>query len=162
MAHKKKLREGAYRLTYELGRGPDGKLKRGSETFCGTYEEARARMRESQQELRQGTYGLQASLTVGDVAYRFLEKHRPIWNGKTYEFYESTLRLDLLPALGHVKAAELGPNDFEGLYVGLVEAGRSERALARCDRVLRSTFKWGVDCGMLESNPMIWTLGSCR
>jgi integrase len=116
----------------------DGTKRRVS-VYGKTRKEAADRLHEKLDNERRGVPLVVNDYTVG----RWLDQ----WLGvisvssirpKTYEIYESTIRLYLKPALGHHKLTELRPAHLQAMIDRALEDGRSPRMVMRWRQVLSS------------------------
>lgn len=70
----------------------------------------------------------------------------------TQEGYESTIRIHLIPALGHINLKDLKPQLIQAYY-GRACANLSNRSVQHMHRVLSQAMKWAVKQGYIGRNP---------
>ncbi|MCH8024198.1 MAG: hypothetical protein IIB43_05750 [Candidatus Marinimicrobia bacterium] len=68
-------------------------------------------------------------ITVGGYARDWIAGIKMSKRPKTYESYEATLRIHIVPSLGHKRLAQLTPSDLEALYAELIEKGYSPKSI---------------------------------
>jgi integrase len=116
----------------------DGTKRRVS-VYGKTRKEAAHRLHEKLENERRGVPLVINEYTVG----RWLDQWLQVISGssirpKTYEIYESTIRLYLKPTLGHHKLTDLRPAHFQAMIDRALEDGRSPRMVMRWRQVLSS------------------------
>lgn len=72
--------------------------------------------------------------------------------GKTYEGYESVVRLHIVPTLGSVPVTTLTPADLDALYAAKIDAGLARSTVSKIHRVLRVALAWGVKRKIVPGN----------
>lgn len=117
---------GSYQLLFYV----DGVQK--SKTIKGTKRDAERMLREIERQVDQGEYqeGVKKVVTVGDVLEKWLAGVKARRAITTYETYERSVRLWLLPAFGATPLADLGPGRIEAVYAGWLTAGMSPQSIA--------------------------------
>jgi integrase len=92
-------------------------------------------------------------LTVGEYLARWLSHSvRDAVSQKTYERYESIVRVHLSPALGSIKLKALMPGHVRGLYREKLDAGLAPRSVLHIHRTLSKALKQGTDDGLIPRN----------
>jgi len=77
------------------------------------------------------------SLTVGEYLARWLSHSvRDTVSQKTYERYESIVRVHLSPALGSIKLKALTPDHVRGLYREKLDSGLAPHTVLHIHRTL--------------------------
>ena len=71
---------------------------------------------------------------------------------KTYESYESTLRVHVIPRLGHMRLAKLSPSDLERMYAALIEKGAAPKSVRIYHGVIHSMLEKAVKQNVLLRN----------
>ena len=85
------------------------------------------------------------AVTVGDLVLSYIESLRMAGREpRTIQLYEFLARKRLLPAIGHVRAADLRPADVEHFYATQLTAGRLDGREGPC-RPPRCT-GWSTCC----------------
>jgi integrase len=71
---------------------------------------------------------------------------------KTYERYESIVRVHLSPALGRIRLKVLTPGHVRGLYREKLDAGLAPRTVLHVHRTLSKALKQATDDGLIPRN----------
>ena len=90
--------------------------------------------------------------TVASFGNAWLKSIRPSIKPKTYEGYESTLRVHVLPAFGHLPISKLAPTHLEGLYADLIDRGLSPSTVATYHSRIHTMLAKAVRMGVLVRN----------
>ncbi|MDQ3923809.1 MAG: site-specific integrase [Actinomycetota bacterium] len=91
--------------------------------------------------------------TVGEYLTRWLSNSvRDTVRQRTYERYESIVRVHLVPAIGSVKLKTLTPDHVRGLYREKLDGGLAARTVLHIHRVLSKALKQAVDDGLIPRN----------
>lgn len=118
-----------------------------------TRKEAADRLHAALESRRQGANLRTAGLTTSLFLSRWLadsvaSKVRP----KTYDGYESLIRLHIDPAIGSIALEKLGPQDVQGLINRKIEEGLSPKTVAYMRGVLRTALNRAVRWGLVVRN----------
>src|SRR5829696_8101644 len=93
------------------------------------------------------------SLTVGEYLARWLSHSvRDTVSQKTYERYESIVRVHLSPALGRIRLKALTPDHVRGLYREKLDSGLAPRSVLHIHRTLSKALKQATDDGLIPRN----------
>src|SRR5215203_1347416 len=93
------------------------------------------------------------TMTVGGYLARWLSHSvRDTVSQRTYERYESIVRVHLAPALGRVKLKALTPAHVRGLYREKLDSGLSPRSVLHIHRTLSKALKQATDDGLIPRN----------
>jgi integrase len=91
--------------------------------------------------------------TVGEYLTRWLSHSvRDTVSQKTYERYESIVRVHLSPALGAIRLKTLTPGHVRGLYREKLDAGLAPRSVLHIHRTLSKALKQATDDGLIPRN----------
>jgi integrase len=71
---------------------------------------------------------------------------------KTYERYESIVRVHLVPALGRSRLKTLTPDHVRGLYRDRLDSGLSPRSVLHIHRTLSKALKQATNDGLIPRN----------
>jgi integrase len=71
---------------------------------------------------------------------------------KTYERYESIVRVHLAPALGRIRLKALTPDHVRGLYREKLDGGLAPRTVLHIHRALSKALKQATDDGLIPRN----------
>jgi integrase len=92
------------------------------------------------------------NLTVGEYLDRWLSHSvRDTVRQKTYERYESIVRVHLGPALGRIKLKALTPDHVRGLYRDRLDSGLAPRSVLHIHRTLSKALKQATDDGLIPT-----------
>ena len=80
---------------------------------------------------------------------------KPRLRSKSYNDYESLLRLHVRPALGARPLGAISQYDIQVLYAGMIERGLSARTVEYTNAVLQSAFRQAVRWKMLAEDPCV-------
>jgi integrase len=93
------------------------------------------------------------SLTVGEYMTRWLSHSvRDTVSQKTYERYESIVRVHLSPALGRIRLKALTSDHVRGLYREKLNSGLAPRTVLHIHRTLSKALKQATDDGLIPRN----------
>ena len=93
------------------------------------------------------------SLTVGEYMTRWLSHSvQDTVSQKTYERYESIVRVHLSPALGRIRLKALTPDHVRGLYREKLDSGLAPRTVLHIHRTLSKALKQATDDGLIPRN----------
>jgi hypothetical protein len=117
--------------------------------------------REAQDKLRAALRDLDAGLDLSadrQTVAQFLEKWlaasvKPSVKPRTFENYESIVRVRVVPRIGKRQLAKLTPLDLRSLYSELANAGLSPRSDHRTHRVLHGAFVQAMKWNLIPRNP---------
>jgi Phage integrase, N-terminal SAM-like domain len=103
---------------------------------------------------REGGFTFDAgATTVEEYLARWLSHSvRDTVSQKTYERYESIVRVHLNPALGRIKLKVLTPGHVRGLYREKLDAGLAPRTVLHIHRTLSKALKQATDDGLIPRN----------
>lgn len=137
-------RNAGWAVVVERERGPDG--ERRQRWLTGrTRREVEDKQAKLPREIRTGTDLDPTHLTVGHYLAHWLETvARPRLSIRGYESYERVARVHLIPALGAVPLARLGPAHLTRLYADLLDAGRAAKTIATIHGVLHAALEEAV------------------
>ena len=156
-------RPSTWRLTWELPRDAAGKRRRVMETFHGTKTAATEYYQKRANELRERgpTAVAPAKVTVAAWLSQWLESYgSEHLEASTYRSYETLVRRDISPYLGHIELGRLGVVDVQRWQAQLAEkisrTGEplSPRRRAYARQVLRAAINEARRMGMIRDNPV--------
>lgn len=144
-----------WRMKYYYG----GKEKRKA---LGVYPdislaEARSRLQEAKDMLREGTdpskpRQRKEALTFEDAYTAWHKEQSRAWSAKYAGEVERRMKMDMLPAVGHLPLGEVTPKDM--LEAAKKAAGRG--AVYKARRILQDSaqmYRWAVRSGLVALNP---------
>ncbi len=130
---------------------PDGRRK---SVYGKTRREAQDKLRAALRDLDAGLDLSAGRQTFDHFLHQWLSASvRPAVATKTYEGYESIVRVRIVPRLGRTPLRKLTPLDLQALYASLQDAGLSNRSILHTHRVLHRAFAQAVRWGLLVRNP---------
>ena len=149
-AFPRKNKEGkitSYRGAYV---GPDGKRRYVSGK---TKEEARKALREARANADTGLVFDAGKLTLSEYLDRWLtDSVKDTVRQRTYERYESLVRVHIKPALGRVKLKALTPAHVRGLYREKLDSGLSPRTVNYIHVTLHKALSQAVSDALVQRN----------
>ena len=130
--------------------GPDGKRRYVSGK---TKEEARKALREARAGADVGLVFDAGKLTVGEYLDRWLaDSVKDTVRQRTYERYESIVRVHIKPAIGRVKLKALTPAHARALYREKLDVGLSPRTVNYIHVTLHKALSQAVGDGLVQRN----------
>jgi hypothetical protein len=119
-----------------------------------TRKDVAARLSRELANQLQGIPTLDERMTMAKFLDRWLaDSVKPSVKTKTYEGYESIVRVRIAPRLGKKPLARVSSLDVQGLYTALKGAGLSNRSIHHKHRVLHRAFVQAMRWGQLVRNP---------
>ena len=91
-------------------------------------------------------------LTVGGFARDWLESVLPSIRPKTYESYEATVRVHIIPRFGHIRLAKLTPTDLERFYANLISNGAAPKSVRNYHACIHAMLEKAVRQNVLVRN----------
>ncbi len=155
-------RGGRWAVVVDAPRGPDGRRRQHWHSGFATRKAAEDALPALLTGLAQGTYVEPTKRTLKEYLAQWLEAARPQLAGRTVQRYEEILTKHLVPALGHVRLADLRPLDIQGYYSHALVAGRRVRGkspglspttVQHHHRLLREALAQAVKWRVLAVNP---------
>ena len=93
------------------------------------------------------------NITVTDYAVRWLKLIKAVIKPRTLESYEASLRLHVLPALGHRKVRDVGRNHVKALVAQLHDGGLSKNTVRIVHASLHALLNEAVEDDIIVVNP---------
>ena len=164
-------RGNTYRITVCNGRKADGTQIRATATFVPDpakteHQNQKALDRfvyEFEERVRNGKYLKGEKMTYKEFSSMWMEEHvRRQLSPTTYERNEIALRTIIVPAIGHLKLAQITPLHLQTLYRDMSEKGYekhgkhkeySNNTIKRVHQVISSSLNSAVLWQLIESNP---------
>ncbi len=130
----------------------DGKRRR-KYLYGHTQAEVRNKLRQTQSDVAAGLPVADDRRSVGDYLTWWLHHHakdrvRP----RTFDSYESRIRLHLQPTIGHLSLAKLAPAHIQQLMADKLASGLSARSVQYIHAVLRVALNNAVRMGIIGRN----------
>ena len=145
-----KRKDGRYMARYTV-QTPDGPKRR---TIYGDrYKDVEKEMNEARGDAARGLVYDAGAMTVKEYLVRWLsDSVRDTVRQRTYERYESLVRLHLIPSLGRVKLKALTPAHVRGLYREKLDSGLAPRSVLHIHRTLSKALKQAANDGLIPRN----------
>jgi integrase len=144
-------RDGMWVGTVERG-WRDGKRKRKTVT-AKTSKEAAKKLRLEQQKIERGEAVLDERRQLSDWLDQWLEQVvKPTVRPRTYESYETVVRIHLAPTLGHLRLNQLRPQHVQQLLADKTSSGLSARTVEYIWSILRRALKLAVRWDLVARN----------
>ncbi len=152
--HITKRSKDSYTIVLELGRDPaTGKRKQQWISVKGTKKEAEKRLSELLSQLDNGVFIKPGKTTLADYLNRWLKDYaKPNLSPRSFERYESIVRVNLIPSLGKTILNQLKPEHIQKYYSAKLESGLSPRTVRYHHVVLHIALKTAVKWGLLNRN----------
>jgi integrase len=143
-------KDGLYMARYMVQTATGAKRK----TLYGkTRSEVAAKLSKALADREAGLTYDAGKQTVGEYLARWLSNSvRDTVRQRTYERYESIVRVHLVPSIGPVKLKTLTPDHVRGLYREKLNGGLAARTVLHIHRVLSKALKQAVDDGLIPRN----------
>src|SRR5215208_1758 len=130
---------------------PNGKRK---DIYAKTRKDAGSKLRAAQRAVDDGLTLDSGRQTVAAYLAKWLSAGvKPSVKVKTYEGYESIVRVRVVPRIGTKQLAKLTALDLQALYTELADAGLSPRSTGHTHRCLHRAFAQAVKWNLLPRNP---------
>ena len=145
-----KRKDGRYmaRYTVHTPDGPKRKLIYGRK-----YREVEKKLNEARGDAAKGLVYDAGTITVGEYLVRWLsDSVQDTVRQRTFERYESIVRVHLVPAIGTVKLKSLAPAHVRGLYREKLDAGLAPGSVLHIHRALSKALKQATDDGLIPRN----------
>ena len=92
-------------------------------------------------------------ITVGEWVTEWLERHRQNIGPSTYERYDTSIRIWIVPRLGMVRLVRLTHRHIEAMHMEALATGRSPDTVRRNQSPLSMALNVAVRDGLIPSNP---------
>jgi integrase len=129
--------------------GPDGKRRYVSAAKKGECER---KLRQAMTDADRGLIFDRADLKLGPYFDGWLKAIRDTVRQRTWERYESIVRVHIKPALGAAKLQALTPNHLRALYRDKLDAGLAPRTVNYIHVTLHKALKDAVSDGLIPKN----------
>jgi len=149
--HPRQRKDGLWEIQVSLGTKPDGTRDRRS-VYGKTRADTTKRARELHIAYERGMVPASASEKVEDFLNRWLETAQPGNTPKGREYYASTVRVHLIPALGRIRLDKLTVDQVERMMRDEVARGLSPRTATISRNVLRAALNRAIRWGIISRN----------
>lgn len=151
--------DGRWTAQVTTGKNAEGKQKR--VTYYGkTRKEVQDKLDQARGEIRTGSFVEPTKLTLGEWLNRWLYDYmKPSIRPTTWASYETTVRVHIIPTLGHVQLKKLQAADLQRLYNDKAKNGKvdgsgglSSRMIHYIHLVVHSALKQALKEGIISRN----------
>ena len=145
-----KRKDGRYMARYTV-QTPDGPKRK---TIYGKqYGDVESELAKARGDAARGIVYDDEKLTVGEYLERWLEDSvRDTVRRRTYERYESLVRVHIKPSVGRVRLKALTPAHVRALYRERLDYGSAPRTVLHVHRTLSKALKQAHDDGLVPRN----------
>jgi integrase len=145
-----KRKDGRFMARYTVHTADGPKRK----TIYGrNYKDVEKALAEARGDAAKGIVYDDENMTIGEYLARWLnDAVRGTVRQRTFERYESIVRVHLIPAIGGVKLKALTPAHVRGLYREKLDAGLAPRSVLHIHRTLSKALKQAVMDGLIPRN----------
>ncbi len=145
-----KRKDGRYMARYTV-HTPDGPKRR--VIYGRRYKDVENKLAEARGDAARGITYDAGKQTVEEYLARWLaDSVRDTVRLRTYERYESIVRVHLVPAIGSDKLKTLTPAHVRGLYRSKLDSGLAPRTVLHIHRTLSKALKQAHDDGLIPRN----------
>lgn len=142
----------SWRVRVDMVDPVSGKRRQPQRTYK-TRREAEAGMAQWLVEIQQGTAVDRSRQTVAEMLTYWLDTYaRHNVRPTTLDDYEVTVRVHLIPALGHLPIQKLTPAHLQRFYADKLAAGCSPRVVQICHRRLSQALDQALSLGLVARN----------
>lgn len=176
MSRKIDLGDGRWRLIIEAGKDAYGKRRRSVHTFKGTSKQADKEIIRLELEAAQDQKFVASKKPLGEFLLHWIDNiARPDLAPNTYESYRWEIEKHIIPVMGHIPLASLGPVHIQDFYsykslaggirkpakpknenvpeVPAPPKGLSNRTVQYLHSILNKALEKAVDLELLDRNP---------
>ncbi len=153
--------EGSWQLRVHAGRDVlTGKKLHQSKTFHGTKREAQRALAEMITDLERTAPKVGKEGTLELLLNEWLEHAEINFSPKTGAVVRGYIDRTIVPAIGNLSVAKLGPSDLDAFYRQLIKTGGPKgpfkpATVRRIHTILRSALGQGVKWGWIRHNPAV-------
>lgn len=153
--HITKRGKHSYSVVIRHGKDPNtGKYLQSWFTVKGTKRDAEKKQAELLHQMDTGTFMRPGNTTVKDYLCLWLNNYaKTNLSPRSYERYESIVRVHLAPALGRIPLTQLKPAHIQKLYASGLDKGLSPRSVRYHHVVLHKALQTALKWGMVSRNP---------
>ena len=143
----------SWQLSIDLGRDTSGKRLRKFVTVQGQKSDAQRKLREILSTIDKGIPVDGKDITVSEFLRRWLADYVSVnTRPRTYQRYESDVRLFLEPAFGSIKLSTLSPWDVQNMESNLLASGKSNSSVRHIHAVLKNALRRAMRWGLIHRN----------
>ena len=121
--------------------------------YAKTRHEASKMLRNLQRLQDQGQPVVTAQMLLKDYLGQWLENIRHTVRPKTFEGYESLIRVHITPRLGHIKLGKLTPEHISRAWSDMMATGKTATVIEHCHLRLSKALNDAVKRQLIYRNP---------
>ena len=146
---------GSWQVSFDLGRDATGKRLTKAVTIRGTKAQAERKLREMLTALDQGRNPVPADMSLREWLERWMAEEivPPKRRQRTQETYRNAIDLHIVPYLGNLKLAKVGPSHIQQLENRLSQR-LSPNTVNKIHNVLSGAFKYALRMELVHRNPV--------
>lgn len=154
LGYIKERKKGVWDVKVSLGRDPStGKYRYQWFTVRGSRHIAEMRLAEIQHQVKAGVYTITGKTTVAQYLNRWLAEYaKPNLTPRSYERYESIVRVHLVPDIGSIQLTKLRPEHIQKHYAAMLEKGLSPLSVRYHHTVLHKALQTAIKWGTVSRN----------
>ncbi len=119
----------------------------------GTHKDAERELRDLLHSLDVGSYVKPAKVTVADYLSRWLQEYaKPNLTSRSYDRYESIVRVHITPSIGSLPLSELRPESLQSLYTQKLNSGLQPASVRYCHVVMHKALNTALQWGLAARN----------
>jgi integrase len=107
-----------------------------------TRKEAEAYLTTTLASIQVGRFTEPSKLTLTDYfVNRWLPSRKASLKPSTYDSYERTVRLHIIPSLGHLRLQNIGPEHLDALYADMLAAGAARKSVRNVHAIMHKALR---------------------
>ena len=152
--HFRQRTKGSWEIAINIGKDPaTGRRKQHFETVKGNKGAAQKRMTELLRQLDTNSFIKPIKTTVKTYLEQWLQDYvKPNLSPRSYERYESVIRVHILPSLGNIPLTKLQPSHIQRLYSTKLNEGLASRSVLYIHRILHKALQTAIKTDLLSRN----------
>ena len=119
-----------------------------------TYKGAEKKLRQMQRRQEDGVPVVDSKMLLKKYLSEWLQLIKPTLRAKSYESYESLLKVHLIPRLGHIQLSKLTPEQINREWARMLKAGHSPSLIVHCHLRLAKALHDAMRRRLIANNPM--------
>jgi len=153
--HITKRSKDSYSIVLSLGNDPaTGKRQRQWVTVKGTKKDAEKRLAELLHQIDTAIYMKPSKATIADYLQGWLTDYaKPNLSPRSFERYESIVRVHLIPEIGKIPMTQLRPSHLQKLHTAKLNEGLNPRTVRYHHIVLHKALQMALKWGLISRNP---------
>jgi integrase len=149
----RKRGDSKWQIEIDIGRSPDGKRMKKTETIQGTKKESQSRMADLIHQISHNTFIMPEKMMVRDFFDYWLENYvKQNLAISTIESYSMIIRKHLSPAIGHIELQKILPIHIQEYYGKALRSGLSAKTVHYHHRVMHKIFDNALKLQLISRN----------